>query len=376
MEIYTLEDGIVNFEDDSVVPDLDDRVTVISGFPHIGKTTAMAALSRDSHLHIVDLESTAFRATLTDEEKEHWEESYVEYINSYYNYFTMRAKHPMGDARKTHIIMVSSHEKVRKLLGEKGIPFYYVVPSLKQMDNIIAAAMDRITNIRKGVIKTTQSEESARQAYLFLKNEGKAALEQTLADHDNGKELKNQELVVLKRGDWLLDWIMGGLEESADRPLGTIAANVVSKSIQDYLRMVPPESQMTKDMALDGDGNIVIRLNINPRVMQMDNTEDALHDFLSRTGLGAIDIAHTAFVNVPYVSISKESAKIIFDLLIKMRRSAKIKTKDDDEEYVPGSMEAIEELMDALSGYCKPMSVRHDHYVDVVTGKADVVAGR
>ena len=87
---------------------------IISAFPGCGKTTLQRKL-KDS-LKIIDSDSSTFP-------KDDFPRNYIEHIKS--------------NIGVQDVIFVSSHETVRKALGEEGIPFDLYVPNINRKEEFL-----------------------------------------------------------------------------------------------------------------------------------------------------------------------------------------------------------------------------------------------
>ena len=98
------------------------ETTLISAFPGVGKTYLK---DNFKNLEIIDSDSSTF-------DKENFPQNYIQHI-----------KNNMG---KVDIILISSHEAVRKALVEEGLLFIQVYPDSKIKDEYIQRYRERGSN--------------------------------------------------------------------------------------------------------------------------------------------------------------------------------------------------------------------------------------
>lgn len=138
---------------------LNGKVTIISGYPCIGKTTAAKMSSHIPGMHIIDFDSGDYKKKHPDIPKEKIDIMYVQDIISIY--YKMRAeltgsKHPEDES---YVILVSCHENVRNMLRENGIDFIVVVPTLESLLKIVGVARARYM---------ISNKEEDKRAFEFL----------------------------------------------------------------------------------------------------------------------------------------------------------------------------------------------------------------
>lgn len=90
---------------------------IVSGFPGVGKSTFYQNYKNSEVFTVLDSDSSRFS-------KEHFPNNYLDYIEKEYVDVTDKAK----------IILVSTHEEVRKGLHQRGLAYHLILPhaSLKQ----------------------------------------------------------------------------------------------------------------------------------------------------------------------------------------------------------------------------------------------------
>ena len=141
---------------------------IISGFPGVGKTTLF---NKAGELRILDSDSSNFSWSDKGVRNPNWPQNYIDHIK---------------DQRDTaDVILVSSHDVIRKALAESGIPFTLVYPLLEMKDEHIQRYKNR--------------ESDEQLVTLLEKNYEKWIPE--LMDQEGCKH------VVLQSGEYLADVI-------------------------------------------------------------------------------------------------------------------------------------------------------------------------
>ena len=98
------------------------ETTLISAFPGVGKTYLK---DNFKNLEIIDSDSSTF-------DKENFPQNYIQHIKDHIG--------------KVDIILISSHEVVRKALVEEGLPFILVYPDSELKNEYIQRYKERGNN--------------------------------------------------------------------------------------------------------------------------------------------------------------------------------------------------------------------------------------
>ncbi|MDE6040311.1 MAG: hypothetical protein K2F99_01920, partial [Muribaculaceae bacterium] len=132
---------------------LNGKVTIISAFPSLGKTTAAWNLKHDPMFIIEDLDSGTVKADTLDINPnlsaETLDQIYVELIKS--TYAEMKATllaDPLSELC-AGVLFVSAHDRIRQLMSDAGLEFIYVVPDADYLDNVKLAALQRLTEAKE-----------------------------------------------------------------------------------------------------------------------------------------------------------------------------------------------------------------------------------
>lgn len=150
------------------------EAVVICGFPGVGKTSLF---KESGELQILDSDSTNFSWADSEKTQRHpdWPQNYLDHIQT-----------SRGHA---DIILVSSHDVVRKALEDAGTQFTLVYPSLEMKEEYIQRYVDR---------------GSSEQFIVLLKANYETWIQELMSQ-------KNCTHVVLKSGQYLSDVIQNVL---------------------------------------------------------------------------------------------------------------------------------------------------------------------
>ena len=155
---------------------LNGKVTIISAFPGIGKSTAAKTLFHDPMYFVSDLDSASIREQCQfqnpDVPSDTVHEVYVELIKAAYYNMTACMKSDPHAENCAGIIFVSAHDTVRKLLSDAGMEFIYVCPDEEHLPNVAEAAKDRLDRAMSKFSKVKGNYPYGDEAaYEFLKSD-------------------------------------------------------------------------------------------------------------------------------------------------------------------------------------------------------------
>lgn len=119
---------------------LHGKVSVVAGFPTIGKTTAAKFMDDFSNVMVVDVETSDFKRMMDESELPNWERYYASSIKCLINDLTDKLT---NNPDMSYVILTSSHDTVRKAFDELGIQYYYVFPDKNTMKGAADIAYDR-----------------------------------------------------------------------------------------------------------------------------------------------------------------------------------------------------------------------------------------
>lgn len=111
---------------------------IISGFPGVGKSYLFNTKNNNEMFKILDSDSSEF-SWIKDENGNNTKERNPEFPNNY-------IKHIKDNIGKVDVIMVSSHDIVRKALKDNDIEYYIVYPSKQLKDEYIRRYKERGNN--------------------------------------------------------------------------------------------------------------------------------------------------------------------------------------------------------------------------------------
>lgn len=100
---------------------LDTHQRVISGFPGVGKSTAFKSL-KEHGIKVLDSDSSTF-------DKAHFPDNYLKHIEDRLN--------------EGYVLLISSHEEVRKGLEKRGIDYTLVYPEAEAKEEYLQRYRER-----------------------------------------------------------------------------------------------------------------------------------------------------------------------------------------------------------------------------------------
>lgn len=340
-----------------------DQVNIVSTFPGMGKTTAAAELAYDTGYTVIDVDSAELKKSLPADLLENWVNYYIDHIEGLYKmYRTM----PDVISKKTVVfILVSSHQEVRAALQARGMVYYYIVPNLSMVDQVIKAAKGRfaaiVDNMQSGghtLIHNYDADAALRAATAISKNGHMWVMDAI----ENTKNIQTERLMTIGATNvqnivgpiWLTSIITGGAYKLIDNNTRVGYGGAIDRDTAIYYRKAlwKQFNQLYKDIGkyvfditLDQYGHIVVRTKNRL-------TDGAILKIMKKAGVSMSNAYGMAYADMPCIIVDKKDAENLYKMLSDVLADSGMA----DEQLWPDTGISYERLADGLSCTLMPLA--------------------